>query len=957
MIRRILVGLACAATLAGAAAAQVGPINGGTQPAGPAGGDLAGSTYPNPVVAKIGGVAVGTAATKNTGTSGATIPLLNGTNTFSALQTLSGGATSTQYLISSDTTNPVAPSNCAFCSAGAWNYIQKNITGTQSGTGAFSPDYEGVNDTNNAEVNTTDINALHYWAYTMKGGWAASRYVQNRQMNIVSPNLYGDTSTINMVNDQSYGTATASVGGTDTNSVDAKGALYGADINTNVDSGATNWALHVAEELDVAVSTGASTLENHGQIISLRPKHASPGIMEDAAMVFSAASAATAQWRNGVQFGGTLYTQPFNSSSVYEKSTRKQIPTLDSAPVADRGTDFRETTFSTCAFMSQGYCVDPNGNEYGTTHRAINGYANQTATVSSLSIAAYGGVTGGAYFATTSVPTLTIQASPGGGTQAAYTVNHMKITKALMLTTPTGAADGDVYTLTGDGTAVTHAQLTLHMATFTGNIALVAGVPTLTVTSGPTGSALAAGMELDGTGLPTGSGGVYIASGSGSTWYLSSNPGAVASTTMHGYSTTITTAGSYTAPGSAPTVNSSPSETSVATFNFGYGIVDFTQSNAGTLYSGNSPPVVWTTPGGAVPNSRNTPALIQAQMTSTTSQATFPYGISFPSNITANTWGSNGVGMTGASSTYTDATGSGTLAQVAAFAFPQITQAMQTAGVTGTNVEELFIPAPLAGTNLTATNLWSAYMNGGLKVVGTFNAVGGGLINGAFNLNVSNNAATNIGTGTTNQTVSIGGGSDNVTVNAATATVTGTTNINASNNAATNIGTGSTTSLVTIGGGSNAVTIAASAGNLTLSNVTTGTNTDFMCMASGNKVTLQTSSCTISSRRFKEAITPFSQSALAKLKLLPVVNFKIKATTPPNKDPNATTPQVGLLAEDVAKIMPQCSLFENDMKTPKSYRQECVIALLVKGEQELMAKNAALEARVARLEKGAAHRR
>jgi len=38
-------------------------------------------------VAKINNVAVGTAATVNTGTSGATIPLLNGTNTFSGTQT------------------------------------------------------------------------------------------------------------------------------------------------------------------------------------------------------------------------------------------------------------------------------------------------------------------------------------------------------------------------------------------------------------------------------------------------------------------------------------------------------------------------------------------------------------------------------------------------------------------------------------------------------------------------------------------------------------------------------------------------------------------------------------------------------------------------------------------------------------------------------------------------------
>lgn len=43
----------------------------------------------------IGNVAFGTAATKNTGTSGATVPLLNGTNTWAAAQTFSGGLSGT----------------------------------------------------------------------------------------------------------------------------------------------------------------------------------------------------------------------------------------------------------------------------------------------------------------------------------------------------------------------------------------------------------------------------------------------------------------------------------------------------------------------------------------------------------------------------------------------------------------------------------------------------------------------------------------------------------------------------------------------------------------------------------------------------------------------------------------------------------------------------------------------
>src|SRR5256884_6469335 len=172
----------------------------------------------------------------------------------------------------------------------------------------------------------------------------------------------------------------------------------------------------------------------------------------------------------------------------------------------------------------------------------------------------------------------------------------------------------------------------------------------------------------------------------------------------------------------------------------------------------------------------------------------------------------------------------------------------------GTGVFECDVQTNTHGqTNLNVSN--NATTNIGTGTTTSLVTIGGGsnavtlnattlTENGAVNINNNNNAATNIGTGTTTSLVTVGGGSNAVTLNATTLTENGAVNINNNNNAATNIGTGTTTSLVTVGGGSNAVTIAASAGNLTLANVTTGTNADFVCMASGNKVTLQTSACT-----------------------------------------------------------------------------------------------------------------
>ena len=69
----------------------------------------------------------------------------------------------------------------------------------------------------------------------------------------------------------------------------------------------------------------------------------------------------------------------------------------------------------------------------------------------------------------------------------------------------------------------------------------------------------------------------------------------------------------------------------------------------------------------------------------------------------------------------------------------------------------------------------------------------------------------------------------------------------------------------------------------------------------------------------------------------------------PNRHPNFLKRQVGLIAEDVAAVDPRLAIYEDDGKTPKSYRQEAVIAELigaVKAQQveidELKAQNAAL---------------
>jgi hypothetical protein len=136
-----------------------------------------------------------------------------------------------------------------------------------------------------------------------------------------------------------------------------------------------------------------------------------------------------------------------------------------------------------------------------------------------------------------------------------------------------------------------------------------------------------------------------------------------------------------------------------------------------------------------------------------------------------------------------------------------------------------------------------------------------------------------------------------------------------------------------------------------LPNLTTGTNADFLCLTAGKVMVLQSSACTISSLRFKEHVVNFKADALSRISALEVASYNMKPNDRPNPDPNYGTRQIGLIAENIAKVLPECAIYENDMKTPKSYRQECVIAMLVKGEQELMTQNRLLTARLSRVER------
>jgi hypothetical protein len=69
-----------------------------------------------------------------------------------------------------------------------------------------------------------------------------------------------------------------------------------------------------------------------------------------------------------------------------------------------------------------------------------------------------------------------------------------------------------------------------------------------------------------------------------------------------------------------------------------------------------------------------------------------------------------------------------------------------------------------------------------------------------------------------------------------------------------------------------------------------------------------------------------------------------------NVDRNAARPQRGLIAEQVAAADPQLAVYEQDLQTPKSYRQEALIAALIGAVRAQQAEIGALKARIENLE-------
>lgn len=142
------------------------------------------------------------------------------------------------------------------------------------------------------------------------------------------------------------------------------------------------------------------------------------------------------------------------------------------------------------------------------------------------------------------------------------------------------------------------------------------------------------------------------------------------------------------------------------------------------------------------------------------------------------------------------------------------------------------------------------------------------------------------------------------------------------------------TGLVSIG-----TSVPVIGGPLTISGLSTGMNADFLCLSSTGVVLLQSSSCTISKRQFKENIIDLDDSSLDEVMEFKPVQFNMKSQKNAdgkeiqNADKNFSHTQIGFIAEDVAEIDPRVTVYEQDEKTPKSWDERKFVALLTKAVQ------------------------
>lgn len=335
-------------------------------------------------------------------------------------------------------------------------------TGLVSGTtGIFGqPYFYGTSSASTDALNYLGINdSVNYTGTNYEGGFSVydilgsgaggSHYALTGSVNV---NHAGITSAGGY--EGIYGTAQGAVnlGGVagSISPTTYAGSLWGANFYPTLNSGATNWQGLYGVESDTDMSAGSSSAVLVNMLLSQRPNSTVHGTYVDAGMAITG-STSSGGYQDQISFGSPTSdpaTSPTGTLIIAQPRRYGWSATLPTEAYA-AGIDLRLGSASQAQIEAPGFEDDPNGNTFATSLTTTGSIQAQTAGLASIAV-----TSGGAY---TSVPTLYVQAPPGGGTTATATVTAMGLSSFVpvlsVVSGGTGCSTGDKYTITGGGGA------------------------------------------------------------------------------------------------------------------------------------------------------------------------------------------------------------------------------------------------------------------------------------------------------------------------------------------------------------------------------------------------------------------------------------------------------------------------------------------------------------------------
>jgi len=247
---------------------------------------------------------------------------------------------------------------------------------------------------------------------------------------------------------QASGNCSFPEGGTGLTTATAKGANYAWNEYARLFSGATNFYVNKAKEIDLQVAAGASTLKNIGVDAVLLSTHANQGAYADYAYGINRQPGSTVGFKTGIQFGVFDGVDPFGANSTAISWVVGNSPTTIS-PQLLNGIDFRIGAISNNAFAATNTVIKGNG----TAYLAGNAQIAQTGSGASIDVALKTGsyvsiATGGAghqagdyYMDNADIPAVwSVTSVVGGAANAAALLNGSK---------PYSATGPATLTLTG----------------------------------------------------------------------------------------------------------------------------------------------------------------------------------------------------------------------------------------------------------------------------------------------------------------------------------------------------------------------------------------------------------------------------------------------------------------------------------------------------------------------------